>query len=54
MPFLSINPSKGELLQPHSSANHISNELGIYISSIFISVVVYIGIRVYISIKKEK
>ncbi len=52
--FLLLNPSKGSLAKTYVTTNHISNNLGIYISIVFLLFVIYIILRVHKSIKEEK
>ena len=52
--FLLLNPSKVSLAKTYVTTNHISNNLGIYISIVFLLFVIYIILRVHKSIKEEK
>jgi hypothetical protein len=51
--FLLLNPSKGSIANTYVSTNHISNNLGIYISIVFLLFVIYIILRVRKSFKEE-
>jgi hypothetical protein len=51
--FLSLNPSKGSLAKTYVSTNHISNNLGIYISIVFLIFVIFIILKVRKSLKDE-
>jgi hypothetical protein len=52
--ILTLNPSKSGLAQTYISTNHISNNLAIYISVVFLTFLLYIIFRVRKSIKDDK
>jgi membrane-bound acyltransferase YfiQ involved in biofilm formation len=51
---LTLNPSKNGFAQTYISTNHISNNLGIYISVVFLTFLFYIMFKVRKSIKDDK